>query len=526
MKTVYLYWKECFVFLLDRNSISKNLQVVILVVLLTATLAIRLSTIGTPAIDWTDWKEIDHIEISKNFVKNGFNFFSPEVTWPAEPPRATAMELPVVPYATALLYKVFGFSVYTVRMVPCASFLALMVFVFLLSRRELGPLVGCLSAMAAAVMPLYHPFGNILFSEPTVFAFSAGAIYYFACAIESNRRLHWALATLCFSMAVALKLEPLFLLLPIGFLSFKRYRFELKRYSKILISITIAMVLPILWYSYAYYLGKTSIDVFGVLGGHDKLQTFTMLTDPFWYRNMFGRFRVDILGGRFGSVLFGVGLISCITVRRGWLIFAYLIAVLCYFAIVAEGNIDTTYRQMNAVAPASIFVAIGTMSLATLGFTLVSSAAKKVDFRKRNLQMTALSAAFCILTVQVAINYNKIFFKSTGYWLDEKVIAEQIKKFSKTGDKLIVLGGYTIHKGGNDLSPVIYYYSGMQGWTLQKDQWQLRSVEELINKGAKLLGTFKMHREPASSSFVNQIRERYPVLFEDKDKDIALYKLK
>ena len=34
------------------------------------------------------------IEISKNYVKNDFNFFKPEITWPAEPPRVTAMELP------------------------------------------------------------------------------------------------------------------------------------------------------------------------------------------------------------------------------------------------------------------------------------------------------------------------------------------------------------------------------------------------------------------------------------------------
>ena len=166
MSGLYSAWKTTYLSLMEDRSLPASLQWTVLALILIGCLAVRLITIDVPPLDRTKWKEIDYIEISKNYVKNDFNFFKPEITWPAEPPRVTAMELPVVPFAAAILYKIFGYNVFTVRLIPLAFWLVLVVYVFLLARRELGPLVGLAAAMAAAIMPLYHEFRNILFSEP------------------------------------------------------------------------------------------------------------------------------------------------------------------------------------------------------------------------------------------------------------------------------------------------------------------------------------------------------------------------
>ena len=526
MSRLFIAWKTTFYSLIDDRSMPRSVQMTALALILLGCLTVRLIVIDVPPLDRTMWKEIDYIEISKNYQKNGFDFFKPEITWPAEPPRVTAMEFPLVPYLAAALYSIFGFNVYTVRLISCVSFLVLTVFVFLLSRRELGAPVGLLSAMVSAVIPIDHGFGNILFSEPTVFACSAGAVYYFACAIESNRKLHWTLATMLFSLAVALKLEPLFLLLPISWASFRLYGFELKRYGKIALSICIAMVLPILWFSYAYHLGKTSIDVFGVFGGHDKLQTFTMLADPSWYRTMLLRLRWDILGEKVGAALFGIGLISCVVARRGGLIISYLLAVVCYFAIVAEGNIDAPYRQLNAVTPASILMAVGALAIAACGLSFTQLVGKRPKLQKWNLPTVALIAGLSLLSLYFINNHSKTLIKPIQPKNDRETFSEQVKKYAKPGDKLIMLGEYTTHKGGNDLSPVIYYYTGLQGWTLQKREWDLRKVHELIGRGAAFLGTYRMSREPDSAFFMNQIREYYPLLFEDRERELSLYQLR
>ena len=94
MKKLLNNWVHVFEWVLTDNSINPTLQRFFLGLILLACLIVRLWTIDSPAIDRTFWKEIDYIEISLNYWKHGFNFIHPELTWPAEPPRMTAMEFP------------------------------------------------------------------------------------------------------------------------------------------------------------------------------------------------------------------------------------------------------------------------------------------------------------------------------------------------------------------------------------------------------------------------------------------------
>jgi hypothetical protein len=103
-------WDSAYKWLSDESRISPVLAKVCLGTILLSCLAIRLWTIGAPALDRTTWKEIDYIAISSNYWKHGFNFFHPEISWPADPPRYTAMEFPLVPYMAALLYEIFGYT--------------------------------------------------------------------------------------------------------------------------------------------------------------------------------------------------------------------------------------------------------------------------------------------------------------------------------------------------------------------------------------------------------------------------------
>jgi len=91
--------------------------------------------------------------------------------------------------------------------------------------------------------------------------------------------------------------------------------------------------------------------------------------------------------------------------------------------------------------------------------------------------------------------------------------------------KLVTVGEYSIHKGGNDLSPVLYYYSGLQGWSLQKGDWHLERIQSLIQKGATLFAALNMLREPESDHFINEMKARYEVIYENKDSQLLLLDL-
>ncbi|HEY5371628.1 MAG TPA: hypothetical protein VIJ75_21790, partial [Hanamia sp.] len=280
-----------------------------------------------------------------------------------------------------------------------------------------------------------------------------------------------------------------------------------------------SIVLPIAWYSYAYYLTYHSIDVFGIFKGHDKFQTFGMLSSKKWYLLM-GKSLLNLCGGKLGVFLIGVGFFGLMIARRGLLFFLYLAAILFYFVVVAEGNIDGPYRQLVIAPVLSCFMAIGAISL----MYPVSLIAK---FSKKNQPVIYFSLSLLIVLAIQFRHFDLTTTNSTApVYMQEWQLASIVKKYSNTNSKMVTLGAYSLNKGGNDVSPVIYYYTGIQGWTLQKNEWNVDTVEKLKNKGADLLVGYNLYREPGLIEFASELKKIFPVLFENKDEGWIILSLK
>src|SRR5205807_8102682 len=127
------------------------------------------------------------------------------------------------------------------------------------------PVLGLASAMAAALMPIHHPFGRILFSEPLSIALSVGTLYHFAQWTDTRKPKDGLFAFVCFTLAVALKLEPLFLLLPLSWLWYRRHGLRIGAYGPVAVFVGLALILPAAWYLYAFHLSRTSIEVLGAV---------------------------------------------------------------------------------------------------------------------------------------------------------------------------------------------------------------------------------------------------------------------
>jgi hypothetical protein len=527
MRWVITRWQEYLNGLMEIKLFSPAHQRVILGFILFSCFIIRIVTIESAPIDRTCWKEIDYLMISKNYFHHGFNLLKPEIWWTAEPPRITAMEFPIIPFAAGLLYAMFGFSALTARFIPLLSYIVFSLYLFKLVKREIGPFIGILAALAASIIPLYHFFGNILFSEPPMIALSVIALYHFAQWMDYKRRWDWIISMAAFSLAVAIKLEPLYLLLPLFWIAFRKNKFDIKKYGGFFLLAGCALVLPIIWFSYAYYLTIHSIDVFGIFKGHNKLQSFTMLSNIAWYKTMFSRIGGDILGGKFGSMLFVLGVISMSVIKKTNLFFVYLFTIGCYFCLVAEGNIDAPYRQLHGIASFSFFIAAGSLFVVFILFTVVPASWRQLKPLFQSIPV-ALTMCVCLLMIGPLRKMNIIFNANPFSHTDmlRWNLSRIIKNHAKPGTKIISAGEYTIHKGGNDLSPLIYYYSGFQGWTIQRPQWNIDTVNKLIDKGATIFAATRMSREPDAAPFLRQMRLRYSVMLDDSINELLLLDLK
>jgi hypothetical protein len=373
-------------------------------------------------------------------------------------------------------------------------------------------------------MPFFNGFGRILFSEPLMIALSVAAIYHYAEWIQFRRLRDWISALVTFSLAVALKLEPLFLAVVFAWIVYREHKVEVKAYAQLAGFLALALILPATWYSYAFYLSRTSIDVFGVvpfLQGHDKLQTLTMLSDPAWYRTMAARL-VGGVGGKIGVGFCGVGAAAIASGKRGTIFFVYLLAVFVYFAVVAEGNIDAPYRQLNAIPALAVFLGNGAVVVGVAATALIRTVGVRVGPKT--------TLAICLILVPVSpLRLRYLLFHGDPLvpsHPESWTLAQAIRKHSGPADKLIAVGEYSIHKGGNDLSPVLYHYSERQGWSLQPDQWTMNHVDGLILRGATLFAATQMSREPDSKPFLESMEMRFPTLHKDTASETLLLDLR
>mgnify|MGYP006295023017 FL=1 len=507
------------------DYLSPQIQRILLGVLLLGFLGLRVATMHAPAIDRTSWKEIDYITISTNYWEHGYRFHEPQIEWPAEPPRVTAMELPLVPYVAALGYPIFGVNEYSVRWLTVAALAMTLFYLFFLVRREVGPLPGLLAVPVAGIMLQWHPDAKFLFSDPWVIALSLGTLYHLGEYAElGGDRQAW-LGGAFFSIMVAIKLTPLYMLLPVAWIGYRSWGLRFTEWLKGAGIIAAAMIVPTAWYAYAYYLGETSIDVFGIFGGHNKLQTAAMLSSSEWWATMTDRIRGTLLDGNLGFLLLLLGLGTAVALKRAGLFLAYGIAVAAFFAIVAEGQIDAPYRQLMAVPVLATFVALGVLGFGAVAATLTERV--KVTrglFRKPGLVL------FGGLAVTLFMG-----FRSSGRLLEVEPtqpdnmakweLAEALKATGEDYGPIIALGEYTIHKGGNDLSPGLYYYANTRGWTLQRGDWCMKKVLNLRDRGATHLTAYRMDRQPGAIEFVENVRRCFPLEFENPQKHTFLVDL-
>lgn len=510
------------------QGISGRSAARILFFILALFAAFRIATIGAPAIDRTAWKEIDYIMISQNYYEHGYNFLRPETSWPADEPRVAPMEFPLAPFLASLLYPVLGVNAFSVRFVTLAAFLLIVVYVYKLVKREAGALLALLSAFFAGLLPLFSPFRNYLFSEPLLFFFSLFSIYHFAQWADFGKRRNLLSFIIGFALAVAMKPTELYILLPLGFILFRKFRFHVSAYLPYIWPFAVAMILPVLWYYHAYQLSKNALPIFavfgGVGGGHDLFQTADMLRDPSWYLTMAARLRRLLLGLP-GFLMIFFGLVIAFR-RKPWQLFiVYLFSVFCFFAIVAEGQIDAPYRQLAIIPPASFLLALGAAAFSVLLYRLF-----RLLFRQRSrkpalvFSLVLCTAFLSLLPVRrphFILPPDKEAPVNPYNWM----LAQEIRKNATENSRIILAGEYTIHKGGNDISPVTYYYSGLQGWTIQEGEWSQTVIDSLKQKGAGLFGALNYSREPGLEAFVRSMAARYEVLYDNPGSELLLLSL-
>ncbi|HEY3675816.1 MAG TPA: glycosyltransferase family 39 protein, partial [Candidatus Tumulicola sp.] len=215
-----------------------------------AGLLLRLHGIGHPILDHPGWRQGDTASIARNFAQLRFNIAYPQTTYNGPPPNYVELELQIVPFVSAMLYKAIGVHEWIGRAIVVLFSLATIATLAYFGRWLFSSAIAGLSAAAVyAVFPGSVYYGRTFMPDAAMVFFLTAALYATTVALCDERRF-----TLRGSIAPALLLTFAYLakpvavvaIVPVCLLIALRYR-ERRPTNAIAVAIVTIVPLAVLW---------------------------------------------------------------------------------------------------------------------------------------------------------------------------------------------------------------------------------------------------------------------------------------
>ncbi len=169
---------------------------------------LRLKGIHDPIFDHPGWRQGDTAAIARNFAQLQYNIMFPQTDYDGPPPNYVELELQIVPFLAATLYKLFGVHEIFGRLISLAFGVATIPLVGVFGRwLWRGALPGIAAAAAFAVLPGAWYYSHTFMPDTAMVFFTTAALYAGARWIVDDEARSWR------------RWWPVALLLPLAFLA-------------------------------------------------------------------------------------------------------------------------------------------------------------------------------------------------------------------------------------------------------------------------------------------------------------------
>jgi Dolichyl-phosphate-mannose-protein mannosyltransferase len=447
-----------------------------IVLILLLGLALRLHGIHNPMLDHPGWRQGDTAAIARNFARLQFNIMYPQTMYNGPPPNYVELELQIVPFIAAGLYKAFGIHEIFGRIVSVLFSLLTIVTIGYFARWLFGSaLAGLSAAFIFAVFPGSVYYGRTFMPDAAMVFFLTAAIYAAARYLLDEPRLRvaatiWPAALL--TLAYLAKPVAVVALAPLAGVMVQRLR---ERRAMQPISIALLLVLPpLLLLLYDRRVG--SYAEWHWASGITQLHVLPALRASFGSFAGFGA-KLGEFGGAIamlrqtmlGPLGFWIALASFIALpwvaaRSKTLVWWWLAGALLYTYVVV-----TVERVDYYLAP---FLPLCALAMGGALHAFVA-AIRRADaapiVRYALLGMVPLVAIVLLATsrapVQAYYRYSKQVYR------DAVQVDRALPK-----DALVVIGHY---------GPNVQYYIDRFGWEEDPALWTPFDEESAIRKGAR-----------------------------------------
>jgi 4-amino-4-deoxy-L-arabinose transferase-like glycosyltransferase len=443
-------------------------------------LALRLYHVHNPILDHPAWRQGDEAAIARNFLELQNNILYPQTDYDGPPPNYVELELQIVPYAAAQLYRFFGVHEIFARLIVIAFSVATIPLVYMLGAQIYSRRAGLIAALLFAVAPGATYYGRAIIPESDMLFFSVAALLLWWRWIERRKLGDFLLAAGCAMLACLAKPTALLILGPMLALWFVRVR-TFRDFSPY--ALIVVCIVP-LWL-YIGHLGRIAEWHWatGITQKHVVPTLIAEFTNPTrliaGVQSMLALLKM-LATTILGPVIFGLLLLCAFvqppdTQRKGRAAFfgAWIVLLIAYvFAIVNVERVD--YYLMPFVPFAVLYVGGG------LDYILAVTAPQGLSTRTAaGLALAGLLTVYInMLEVHPYYTWSRAVYSAAG----------EVHRVLEP-NTLIVMGHY---------DPSVLYTIGHRGWEEDPMLWSVRDMTSAIKKGARYFVAVEVPRFKAN----------------------------
>ena len=447
-------------------------------------LVLRLKGIHDPIFDHPGWRQGDTAAIARNFATLQLNPLFPQTDYDGPPPNYVELELQIVPWVAALLYKLLGVHEVFGRLLSIAFGVATIPLIAFFGRwlfspraaaqrgdsdERSGALAGIAAAAAYAILPGAWYYSHTFMPDTTMVFFATAALY--ACARwivddDASWRGWWAPALL---LALAFLAKPVAVTaaIPVAAAALARFGWRGAPRKPQLWALFAAAFVPLALYdhtvsSHAEWHWASGITKLHVIPG---LQGAFGLPHAFAAKAVaFGHAFKMLATTMLGPVAFVLAVVAfCVPLRSrsDALVWGWLGGGLLYAYVVV--TVERVDYYLYLLLPLGALV---------IGRLCAYAAQRWGDEPQRRTTLAALGALAWL--VGLAVGYRQI--APYYQWNRANYVRAKALDAALAPGALIVMGHY---------DPSILYTIGRKGWEEDPHLWTPFDEQSAIRKGAR-----------------------------------------
>ncbi|MGC2244228.1 MAG: glycosyltransferase family 39 protein [Candidatus Aquilonibacter sp.] len=465
-------------------------------------LLLRLKGIHDPLLDHPAWRQGDTASIARNFAHLQYSIMYPQTNYDGPPPNYVELELQIVPFLAATLYKLFGVHEIFGRLITLVFSLGTVAVVGSFGRWLFSSaLAGLAAAFFYAIFPGSIYYGRTFTPDTAMVFFLTAALYVVArLIVEDEVVTQRALARATALLTFAYLAKPVAVagIVPVIGMLWERIRSgRTMRPTAIMVLLIVPLIVLYLYdvrvsehAEWHWASGITTLHVLPAL--KDALTTPAGFMLKFaQFHEVLGLLRATMLGS-IAFVLSIAGFIALIwtDARSKALLWGWLLGGLAYTYVVV--TVERVDYYMYLLLPLCALV-IGSLIARFVAWVETVDAAPAA--RYAILALVPIAAIACTLEARAAIepyySYNKQAYRNAVFL-----------NHTLAPNAPVVVGHY---------GPDVLYYINRYGWEEDPALWTPFDEESAIRKGARYFISIEDNRLRRNAELCAWL-QRFPVI--------------